>query len=57
MAERVRSCGGLPTDGRTIDAFWRERARRYPSFAAAASRRGAAAADLAEESTETWPTS
>jgi hypothetical protein len=57
MADRARSCGGLPTDGRTIDAFWRERARQYPSFAAAASRRGAAAADPAEESRETWPTS
>jgi hypothetical protein len=57
LAERVRSRGGLPADGRTIDAFWRERARHYPSFAAAASRRGAAAADRAEESRETWPTS
>jgi hypothetical protein len=32
LVERVRDCGGLATDGRTIDAFWREQARNYPSF-------------------------
>jgi hypothetical protein len=57
MADRVRNRGGLPTDGRTIDAFWRERARRYPSFASPASRRDPAAARLASASRETWPTS
>jgi hypothetical protein len=32
MARRVGELGGLATDGRTIDALWRERARRYASF-------------------------
>lgn len=33
MVERVMRTGGLATDGRAIDAFWRERARGYASFA------------------------
>lgn len=33
MVDYVRGTGGLATDGRTINAFWRERARAYPSFA------------------------
>ena len=57
MADQVRSCGGLPTDGRTIDAFWREQARRYSSFTGTASRRGSAALDLPRPSVEAWPTS
>src|SRR5262245_32690954 len=56
MAEQVRGCRGLPTDGRTINAFWREQARHYPSFTAAPARRGAAAADASRASEETWPT-
>jgi hypothetical protein len=32
MAERVGAMGGLATDGRTIDQFWRNRASRYASF-------------------------
>jgi hypothetical protein len=32
LVERVRDGGGLATDGRTIDAFWREQAHHYPSF-------------------------
>jgi hypothetical protein len=32
MVERVGSNGGVATDGRTISRFWRERARRFPSF-------------------------
>ncbi len=32
LIEQVHARGGLATDGRTIDAFWRERARHYPSF-------------------------
>jgi hypothetical protein len=32
LLERVRDGGGLATDGRTIDSFWREQARHYPSF-------------------------
>jgi hypothetical protein len=34
LVESVRTCGGLATDGRTIDAHWRSHARAYPSFAA-----------------------
>ena len=33
MIDHVRNSGGLATDGAEIDRFWRERARRYPSFA------------------------
>ncbi len=32
LIDQVRALGGLPTDGRTINDFWRERARGYPSF-------------------------
>jgi hypothetical protein len=32
MVSHVRETGGLATDGRTINDFWRGRARRYPSF-------------------------
>ncbi len=32
MIERIRNTGGLATDGRTINAFWRHRAGRYASF-------------------------
>ena len=32
VIEHVRRTGGLATDGRTINDFWRERARCYPSF-------------------------
>jgi len=33
LVDRVTSTGGLATDGRTINDFWRRRAARYPSFA------------------------
>jgi len=33
MVDYVGGTGGLATDGRTINAFWREQARAYPSFA------------------------
>lgn len=33
MVAHVLRHGGLATDGRTIDAFWRRRARAYTSFA------------------------
>ena len=33
LIERVQSLGGLATDGRTINDFWRDRARNYVSFA------------------------
>lgn len=33
LVEHVRSTGGLATDGRAINDFWRKRAARYPSFA------------------------
>jgi hypothetical protein len=56
MADQVRSWRGLPTDGRTINGFWREQARRYSSFAGAASRRGSVL-DLPRTSVEAWPTS
>jgi hypothetical protein len=56
MADEVRRCRGLPTDGRTINAFWREQARHYPSFAGSPSRRGSAAMDLPGTSVERWPT-
>jgi hypothetical protein len=32
MTERIRKTGGLATDGRTINAFWRHRADSYASF-------------------------
>ena len=32
MANRVRETGGLATDGRTINSFWRSRAKSYASF-------------------------
>jgi hypothetical protein len=32
LIEQVHERGGLASDGRTIDAFWREQARQYPSF-------------------------
>jgi hypothetical protein len=32
MAERVGAMGGLATDGRTVDEFWRARACEYASF-------------------------
>ncbi len=32
LVERTRALGGLATDGRTINDFWRERARSYTSF-------------------------
>jgi hypothetical protein len=32
LVEYVQRSGGVATDGRTINAFWRERARQYPSF-------------------------
>lgn len=32
MAQHVRDTGGLATDGRTIDNFWRSRAKIYASF-------------------------
>ncbi len=32
LVERVQAMGGVATDGRTINAFWRERARSYSSF-------------------------
>ena len=34
IVERVGASGGIATDGRTINAHWRERARSYASFAA-----------------------
>jgi len=34
LTDRVREGGGIATDGATINAFWRDRASRYPSFAA-----------------------
>jgi hypothetical protein len=33
MAIQIGAMGGLATDGRTINAFWRSRAARYGSFA------------------------
>jgi hypothetical protein len=33
LTERVRQGGGIATDGATINAFWRQRAARYASFA------------------------
>ena len=33
MVDRVRATGGLATDGRTINSFWRNEAGNYPSFA------------------------
>ncbi len=33
MASRIGAMGGLATDGRTVDGFWRARASRYASFA------------------------
>lgn len=33
MATRASAMGGLATDGRTVDAWWRNRARAYSSFA------------------------
>jgi hypothetical protein len=33
LIDDVRRAGGLPTDGRTINDYWRERARVYSSFA------------------------
>lgn len=33
MVEKVGASGGLATDGRTINEYWRERAREYESFA------------------------
>ena len=33
MIDHVRGSGGLPTDGTTIDHFWRGLARQYASFA------------------------
>lgn len=33
LVEHVERSGGVATDGRTINAFWRERAREYESFA------------------------
>jgi hypothetical protein len=33
MVKRVAEWGGWATDGRSVDAFWRERARGYGSFA------------------------
>ena len=33
MIATVKATGGLATDGRTINAFWRDKARRYASFA------------------------
>lgn len=32
IVKHVRKSGGLATDGRTIDAFWRRQARGYASF-------------------------
>ena len=32
MADRTRRLQGLPTDGRTIDSYWRHRAKAYTSF-------------------------
>jgi hypothetical protein len=32
LVENVRARRGLATDGRTIDTYWRGRARAYPSF-------------------------
>lgn len=32
LIRQVQERGGLASDGRTIDAFWREQARHYPSF-------------------------
>jgi hypothetical protein len=32
LVEQVQALGGLATDGRTINALWRERARGYASF-------------------------
>ena len=32
LVERTRVLGGLATDGRTINDFWRQRARSYSSF-------------------------
>jgi hypothetical protein len=32
LVERVQTMGGVATDGRTINAFWRDRARGYTSF-------------------------
>ena len=40
LVERVQAMGGLATDGRTINAFWRERARCYSSFVTAGASRG-----------------
>lgn len=32
LVDRVRATGGVATDGRTINAYWRQRARGYASF-------------------------
>ncbi len=32
LVDRVQAMGGVATDGRTINDFWRERARGYASF-------------------------
>ena len=32
LVEYVRDSSGLGTDGRTINAYWRARAKNYPSF-------------------------
>lgn len=32
LVDRVRELGGLATDGRTINDFWRQRANQYTSF-------------------------
>ena len=34
IIEHVRATGGLATDGKTVNAYWRNRARSYESFAA-----------------------
>lgn len=34
LVEYVRSTNGFATDGRAINRYWRQRAARYPSFAA-----------------------
>ena len=33
LVEQVRDTGGLATDGRSVNAHWRSRAKRYASFA------------------------
>jgi len=40
LVDQVRKLGGLATDGRTINDLWRQRARKYASFAHTSSGHG-----------------